>query len=107
MPKITYIEHDGTRHELDVALGQTVMEGARDGGVEGILAICGGSCVCSTCHVYVDPDWVDRLPARAEAELETLELAPGVDPIRSRLGCQLRVTESFDGLVVTVPAEQA
>ena len=64
MAKITYIEHNGTVHEIDVKPGLTVMEGARDNGVPGIEADCGGACACSTCHVYVAPEWVDRLPAK-------------------------------------------
>ena len=62
MPKITYIEHDGTEHSVDVDSGLTVMEGARDNNVPGIEADCGGACACSTCHVYVDAKWVEILP---------------------------------------------
>ena len=64
MAKITYIEHNGTRHEVEVKPGMTVMEGARDNGIPGIDADCGGACACSTCHVYVDPAWVEKLPPR-------------------------------------------
>jgi 2Fe-2S ferredoxin len=62
MAKITYVEHGGKEHVVDVAPGLTVMEGARDNGIPGIEADCGGACACSTCHVYIDPAWVDRLP---------------------------------------------
>ena len=61
MPKITYIEHTGEVHTVDVPLGNTVMEGGRNAGIAGIVAECGGACACSTCHVYVHPDWVERL----------------------------------------------
>lgn len=107
MPKITYIDAEGQTHILDIAQGSTVMEGGRDHGVAGIVAECGGSCSCSTCHVYVHPDWVDRLPPQEEMEEEMLDFAPGMDPACSRLSCQLQVTADLDGLVVTVPDEQA
>lgn len=63
MAKITYVEFGGQEHIVDVANGMTVMEGARDNGIHGIQADCGGACACSTCHVYVDADWADKLPA--------------------------------------------
>lgn len=107
MPKITYIEYSGNTRVVDVALGRTVMEGGRDAGVEGILAECGGACSCSTCHVYIDPAFIERLPAMESMEADMLDFAPGVDPARSRLGCQIRVTAELDGLVVNVPEEQA
>ena len=106
MPKITYIEHNGTRHEADVALGMTVMEGARDNGIPGIDADCGGACACSTCHVYVSPEWVDRLPPRDPMEEDMLDFAYEPDPERSCLTCQLKVTEALDGLVVQMPERQ-
>ena len=73
MAKITYIEHNGTEHVVDVANGLTVMEGARDNNIPGIEADCGGACACSTCHVYVsDPDWVAKLPAKEDAMEEDM-----------------------------------
>ena len=106
MAKITYIEHNGTRHEVDVANGLTVMEGARDNNVPGIEADCGGACACSTCHVYVDAEWVDRLPARDPMEEDMLDFAWQPDAIRSRLTCQLKVSDDVDGLVVHLPEKQ-
>lgn len=106
MPKITYIEYNGTRHDIDVALGLTVMEGARDNDVPGIEADCGGACACSTCHVYVDPVWFDRLPAVDSMEEDMLEFAHEPDAGRSRLTCQLKVTADLDGLVVQMPEKQ-
>lgn len=106
MAKITYIEHNGTRHEQQVPTGLTVMEGARDNNIPGIEADCGGACACSTCHVYVDPDWVDRLPPKQAMEEDMLEFAYEPDPVRSRLTCQLKVSDALDGLVVQMPERQ-
>ena len=106
MAKITYIEANGTPHVIDVPNGLTVMEGARDNDVPGIEADCGGACACSTCHVYVAPDWVERLPARDEMEADMLDFAWQPDPVRSRLTCQIRVTDALDGLVVEIPERQ-
>ncbi|MDH3264736.1 MAG: 2Fe-2S iron-sulfur cluster-binding protein [Paracoccaceae bacterium] len=106
MAKITYIEHDGTEHAVEVANGLTVMEGARDNGIPGIEADCGGACACSTCHVYVHADWVGRLPPREGMEEDMLDFAYEPDPVRSRLTCQLKVTDALDGLVVQMPEKQ-
>jgi len=106
MAKITYIEHNGTEHVVDVANGLTVMEGARDNGVPGIEADCGGACACSTCHVYVAEDWVEKLPAKEAMEADMLDFAWEPDPVRSRLTCQLKVTDALDGLVVKLPEKQ-
>ena len=106
MAKITYIEHNGTRHEVEVANGMTVMEGARDNNIPGIEADCGGACACSTCHVYVDPAWVGKLPAKEDMEIDMLDFAWQPDADRSRLTCQLRVTDALDGLVVQMPEKQ-
>ncbi|MCB2135938.1 MAG: 2Fe-2S iron-sulfur cluster binding domain-containing protein [Rhodobacteraceae bacterium] len=106
MVKITYIEFGGREHIVDVPPGQTVMEGARDNGIPGIEADCGGACACSTCHVYVDPDWVDRLPTKDSMEEDMLDFAHEPDPTRSRLTCQLKVTEQIDGLIVRMPEKQ-
>ena len=107
MPQITYHDPAGRTHVVDVAVGATVMEGARDNGIPGILADCGGACACSTCHVYVDPAWFDRLPPAGDTESDMLEFALDPHPQQSRLTCQLRVTADLDGLVVTIPAQQA
>lgn len=107
MPKITYIEHNGKVHVVDVPVGNTLMEGGRNAGVEGIVAECGGACSCSTCHVYVHPEWVDRLLPKEDMEEDMLDFAPAMDAARSRLGCQIRITAELDGLVVNVPEEQA
>ena len=106
MVKITYIEHGGTEHVVDVAVGLTVMEGARDNNIPGIDADCGGACACSTCHVYVHPDWVGKLPAKDGMEADMLDFAFEPDPARSRLTCQLKVTPELEGLVVQMPEKQ-
>ena len=106
MAKITYIEHNGTEHVVDVANGLTVMEGARDNNIPGIEADCGGACACSTCHVYVHPDWVEKLPAKDAMEEDMLDFAYEPDPVRSRLTCQLKVTDALEGLVVQMPEKQ-
>lgn len=106
MAKITYVEHNGTKHEVDVANGLTVMEGARDNGIPGIDADCGGACACSTCHVYVDAAWFEKLPAADDMEVDMLDFAFEPDPARSRLTCQVKVTDDLDGLVVQLPEKQ-
>lgn len=106
MAKITYIEHDGKEHVVDVANGLTVMEGARDNDIPGIEADCGGACACSTCHVYVAEDWIEKLPAREPMEEDMLDFAFEPDPSRSRLTCQIKVTDDLNGLVVQMPEKQ-
>lgn len=107
MVSITYVEANGIAHRVEVAPGLTVMEGARDNGVPGIHADCGGACACSTCHVYVAAEWIDRLPPRDELEQDMLEFAWEPDAERSRLTCQIKVTPELDGLIVTLPERQA
>jgi 2Fe-2S ferredoxin len=106
MAKITYIEHGGQEHVVEVANGMTVMEGARDNGIPGIEADCGGACACSTCHVYVDQAWADKLPEIDSMEEDMLDFAFEPKPGLSRLTCQLKVTDALDGLVVQMPEKQ-
>ena len=106
MAKITYVEHSGREHVVDVSNGLTVMEGARDNGIPGIEADCGGACACSTCHVYVDADWVAKLPKKDAMEEDMLDFAYQPDPVRSRLTCQLKVSAALDGLRVQMPVKQ-
>jgi ferredoxin, 2Fe-2S len=105
MPKITYIEHTGKEHVIDVAIGMTVMEGAVKHAVPGIDADCGGACACATCHVYVDPAWAERTGKASGMEQSMLDFAADVEPT-SRLSCQLKVTAEMDGLVVRMPKAQ-
>jgi len=106
MPKITYVEHSGKEHTVEVAEGLTVMEGAVSHNIPGIDADCGGACACSTCHVYVDPAWLEKLPPKEDMELDMLDFAYEPDPERSRLTCQLKVTAALDGLRVQMPEKQ-
>lgn len=105
MPKVTYIEHSGKEHVIDVAAGATVMEGAVKNNVPGIDADCGGACACATCHVYVDDAWIARTGKAASMEESMLDFAEGVTP-NSRLSCQITVTADLDGLVVRLPESQ-
>jgi 2Fe-2S ferredoxin len=84
----------------------TVMEGARDNNIPGIDADCGGACACSTCHAYIAPDWVEKLPKMEAMEEDMLDFAYAPDPARSRLTCQIKVTDDLDGLVVNLPEKQ-
>ena len=105
MPKITYIEHNGKEHVIEVAAGMTVMEGAVKHNVPGIDADCGGACACATCHVYVDPAWTAKTGESSGMEQSMLDFANDVEPT-SRLSCQIKVTAELDGLVVRLPASQ-
>ena len=103
MPKMTFIERDGTRREVDAPLGLSVLEIAHQHGVD-IEGACEGSLACSTCHVIVAPEWFDRLPRASDEEEDMLDLAAGACRT-SRLSCQIELTAELDGLAVRVPAE--
>jgi ferredoxin, 2Fe-2S len=105
MPKIVFIGPGGGRREIDAPLGITLMEAARQHGVQGVVAQCGGACACATCHVYIDPSWLARLEPREDMEEGMLETA--WEPRdNSRLSCQIHITADLDGLEVTVPRRQ-
>lgn len=105
MPRIIYIEPDGQTRSVEVAVGQSVMQGAMRNAIAGVVAECGGACACATCHVHVDPAWIDRLPPPNSNEEAMLEFALEVDPT-SRLSCQIKVAEALDGLIVRVADAQ-
>jgi ferredoxin, 2Fe-2S len=105
MAKITYIEFNGAEHTLDIKPGLSVMEGAIKNNVPGIDADCGGACACATCHVYVDPAWIEKTGVASEMEQSMLEFAENVEP-NSRLSCQIKIGETLDGLVVRMPESQ-
>jgi ferredoxin, 2Fe-2S len=105
MSKITFISYDGKRRTVEVAPGTTLMRAATDNRVEGIDGDCGGNCACATCHVYIDPAWVDRLGARTPSEVDMLNLVAELRET-SRLACQIDVDARLDGLIVTTPESQ-
>tara|TARA_B100001741_G_scaffold233365_1_gene194463 strand:- start:197 stop:517 length:321 start_codon:yes stop_codon:yes gene_type:complete len=105
MTKIKYIEHNGSQHEIDVANGLSVMEGAVQNDIPGIDADCGGGMACATCHVYVKEDWFNKLPKKTEGEDDMLDQA--YEPSsNSRLSCQITVSDELNGLVVHLPEKQ-
>jgi 2Fe-2S ferredoxin len=104
MPKISFIESgEDQARVVDAEVGATVMEAARNAGIAGIVADCGGACICGTCHVHVDAAWRDRIGPPGDIETATMEFSEDVRP-ESRLSCQIKVTEDLDGLVLRIPA---
>ena len=103
MTALTFIEDNGATTELDVPDGWSLMQAAIANGVDGIVAECGGSCVCATCHVYVDPDRAGELPQPGEEELELLEEVKAERRPTSRLSCQIKATPALAGLKVAIP----
>jgi ferredoxin, 2Fe-2S len=103
MLKVTYVQPDGSRTTLEVRYGQSVMEAAQRAGVPGIVAECGGSCSCATCHIHVEEEWFARLAPPTSIETELLEFAPDVRAT-SRLACQIILAPELDGLTIFTPA---
>jgi 2Fe-2S ferredoxin len=106
MPDITFIQPDGSEQGLEAPAGVSVMQVASGAGIAGIVAECGGSAICATCHVYVDPVWLPQLPAPDANELAMLECTAAERRPESRLSCQIRLTAAMQGLVVHVPERQ-
>ena len=106
MAKITYIEHSGKSHTIEVQNGLTVMEGAIQNNVPGIDADCGGSMACATCHVYVKEEWFNKLPKKEDGEEDMLDMAHEPNKF-SRLSCQLTVSDELEGIIVNLPEKQA
>jgi len=105
MTKITYIEHNGKSHTIDVENGLSVMEGAVQNNIQGIDADCGGSMACATCHVYIDENWYEKVKKKEDGEEDMIDMA--FEPNRfSRLSCQIMVSEELDGLIVKLPSQQ-
>lgn len=104
MPRMTFILPDGTRREVEAAVGDSILRIAHDNGIHEIEGACEGSLACATCHVIVDPAWYGRLPPVDDDEADMLDFAIGLTPT-SRLGCQVELVDELDGLVVTVPDE--
>jgi 2Fe-2S ferredoxin len=105
VPRVTFIEFNGTEHTVDATSGESLMLAAVNNGVPGIDADCGGGCACATCHVYVEPDWIDKTGSPDAMESSMLQLAEGVAD-NSRLSCQITVDDSLEGLTVRTPESQ-
>ena len=105
MAKITFIEFSGNESVLDIAPGFSVMQGAVASSVRGIIGDCGGACMCATCHVYVDPAWLDKVGDKSATEMALLDEVCG-GRSNSRLSCQIKVTDDLNGLIVRLPEKQ-
>jgi ferredoxin, 2Fe-2S len=103
--KVIFIEHSGTRHEVEAKVGNSLMQAAINNLVPGIEADCGGLCACATCHAYVDAAWVDKIPPRTQGESDLLSNVASVRP-ESRLSCQVQIQAELDGIVVRLPESQ-
>jgi len=108
MVKIVFVDPEGKSHEVEAEEGMTLMEAAIKNMVPGIDADCGGACACATCHVYIDPAWLERIPglsSRSETEEDMLDFAFDVRE-NSRLSCQVKIVPEMDGMTVRVPEQQ-
>ena len=105
MPYVTFVTHQGQEFHVESLVGQSVMQAAVNNMIPGIIADCGGSCACATCHVYVDEPWGARISAAAPAESDMIECAAGVQA-NSRLSCCIRLSPELDGIVVRIPESQ-
>ncbi len=106
MPKVTFIDADGTRHEVEGKNGISLMEIAISNNIDGIEAECGGSCMCATCHCFIEEDYTANVPAMESDEDEMLGFTAVDRKSSSRLSCQIKMTDELDGIEVSLPAEQ-
>lgn len=106
MPKVIYVSAAGASREVEVPIGTTVMSAALKNGIDGIVGECGGVCMCSTCHVFVDDNFFNRLPPMQDTEEAVLEISAEERKPTSRLSCQIKMTPELDGLIVRMPAKQ-
>jgi 2Fe-2S ferredoxin len=106
MPNVTYISYKGETHTINVPVGTSVMEGAVKNGIDGIVAECGGACMCATCHVYVDPAFLEKLPPIGEEQEEMLGVTAAERKPNSRLSCQIEMKPELEGLIVRMPERQ-
>jgi ferredoxin, 2Fe-2S len=104
MPQIIVVNQAGEESSIDAPEGRTLMEVIRDGGIDELLALCGGCCSCATCHVHIDPDYLDKLPAMSEDENDLLDSSDHRNEY-SRLSCQVTITDALEGCKVTVAQE--
>lgn len=107
MPKVTYIDHAGTETVVDAPAGFSVMEAAIENNVAGIDADCGGCLSCATCHVFVEDEWLAKLPPREDDELDMLDCTAEDSTDNSRLSCQIKITDELDGIRVRMPEHQS
>lgn len=105
MVKVTYIEHDGTEHAVELKPGISLMEGAVFNNIRGVYADCGGDGGCATCHVYVDEPWGSKVAEKSHKEKNTLRFALNVKD-NSRLSCFIQVDDQLDGMIVRMPRRQ-
>jgi ferredoxin, 2Fe-2S len=105
MPRVRFIQPDGTSSDVQALSGDSIMETAIDNDVDGIVAECGGACSCATCHVYVEDEWLGKLPQPDALEDGMLDCVIDRRP-NSRLSCQIRVSDEIDGITVHVPESQ-
>jgi 2Fe-2S ferredoxin len=106
MPAVTFIAADGAETKVEARVGTSVMEAARDAGLDDIIAECGGAMACATCHVYVEPDWRAQVGAASAGEADMLDFAASETNEGSRLSCQIALSDALDGLVVRLPESQ-
>lgn len=106
MPIVTYVSSSGIARQIEVSPGMSVMQAALNHRVEGILGECGGNCMCATCHVYVDPSFLERIPPAKDNEKFMLSIAAEGPENNSRLSCQIKMTDELDGIVVRLPGKQ-
>jgi ferredoxin, 2Fe-2S len=106
MPNVTYISYKGETNTVNVPVGTSVMEGAVKNGLDGIVAECGGACMCATCHVYVDPAFLEKLPPIGEEQEEMLGVTAAERKPNSRLSCQIEMKPELAGLIVRMPERQ-
>jgi len=106
MPRITYVQPDGNGIGIDVEVGKSVMQGALDNAIKGIVAECGGELACATCHCYVDDEWIEKVGPAGTIEGQMLDCAASSKKSGSRLSCQIVANDNLNGLVVYLPATQ-
>ena len=106
MPKVTFVTHDGVTKTVEEPDGVSVMQAAQNAGIGGIVAECGGSMMCATCHVYVREPWAAQLPAMTATEDEMLSMTTSERKATSRLSCQIVLSAAIDGITVELPETQ-
>lgn len=104
MPQITVVDHSGDEKSIDAPVGRTLMEVIRDNGFDELLALCGGCCSCATCHVYIDPAFMDKSPKMSDDESDLLDSSDNRTET-SRLSCQVAITDALEGMRVTIAPE--